>query len=47
VFTTSPYVTENKSKKTEEGGPSKEPDGEETFNKANEESSQPSFDIGI
>ena len=47
VFTTSLYVTENKSKRTEEGGPTKEPDGEETDNIANEDNSQPSFDIGI
>ena len=47
VFTISPCVTENKSKRNDEGGPTKEPDGEETDNMANEDNSQPSFDIGI
>ena len=47
VFTTSPYVTETRGKRTEEGEPNKEPDGEDTDNMENEESSQPSFDIGI
>ena len=47
VFTTSPYVTESRAKKNEEGGPNKIPDGQDTSQMGDEESSQPSFDIGI
>ena len=47
VFTTSLYVTENKTKRNEDEVPAKEHEGDKADNLAGESSSKPSFDIGF